>query len=253
MSPTIRLTFLGTGAPVPTAQRVQTGLLLEMDDSCVLVDCGSGVLHRLAQSDIAFGDVTNVLFTHLHPDHVADLLPFLRTRQFVGAPSLEIAGPSGIDRLVDKTLAVHEYHRDDFDLTVREVGPGNFSIGTFDVTAIETQHVVYCLAYRCTPSSEDGPIFTFSGDSDAFDELAAFADGSDVLVHDCAHTDTVDETPHATPSTLGTVLADHRFGRVYLTHLYPETDGCHEEMLRSIRRQYDGDVQVAYDGLIVEM
>lgn len=253
MAPTMQLTFLGTGAPVPTSQRVQTGLSLETNDNCLLIDCGSGILHRLAQSATEFEDISHVLLTHHHPDHVSDLLPLLRTRQFLGNPPLEIAGPDGTKQLLNRILAVHEYHSDDFEITVREVEPGDFAFANFDVSAIETQHVMDCLAYRFTPSGNNSPTVTFSGDSEAFDELAEFADGSDILVHDCANTDNVDETPHATPSELGQVLAGHQFGQVYLTHLYPETNGRHGEMLESIHGHYEGDIQVAQDGLVIEI
>ena len=251
--PMMHLTFLGTGAPISTAQRVQTGLLLEFDTTYLLIDCGSGVLHRLAQSDTDFEDVSHVLLTHLHPDHVSDPFPLLRARQFLGDPSLDICGPNGTERLVNKLLEVHGYHRDDFDITVREVSPGSFSFAYFDIIAIEARHVMYCLAYRIAPSGEDAPVCTFSGDSEAFDEMAEFADGSDVFVHDCANTDNVGETPHATPYELGEVLSSHQFGEVYLTHLYPETDGQHDEMLQSIHNQYSGEVCIAQDGLVTEV
>lgn len=83
--------------------------------------------------------------------------------------------------------------------------------------------------------------------------MAEFAVDSDVFVHDCAHTDAVDGAPHATPFELGKVLAGHRFGRVYLTHLYPETDGHHDEMLASIREHYDGKVRIPHDGLVTDV
>jgi ribonuclease BN (tRNA processing enzyme) len=253
MALTLRLTFLGTGAPVPTAHRVQTGFLLETDGTCLLIDCGSGVLHRLAQSTAEFEEIANILLTHHHLDHIADLLPLMKTRWFVGEPSLEIAGPKGTKRLVNNLLDVHDYLREALDITVREVRLGDFSFANFDITSIETEHVMYCLGYRVTPAGENEPTFTFSGDSEAFTEMAAFASGSDIFVHDCATTDNGDESPHATPNELGEILAGHQFGQVYLTHLYPETDGHHSEMLESVRRHYDGDVQIPHDGLTIEM
>jgi ribonuclease BN (tRNA processing enzyme) len=48
-------------------------------------------------------------------------------------------------------------------------------------------------------------------------------------------------------------LAGHDYGRVYLTHLYPHTEGRHEEMLESLERRYDGDVRFARDGVRVEV
>ncbi|WP_412781582.1 hypothetical protein, partial [Aeromonas diversa] len=63
--------------------------------------------------------------------------------------------------------------------------------------------------------------------------------------------DEVDVSGHPTPAELGDALSGHEIGRVYLTHLYPHTDGRHEEMLESVGEEYDGDVRLAEDGLSV--
>ena len=235
----MNVTFLGTGSAMPTGERFQTGILLQEAGRTVLVDCGSGVLHRLQQSGIGYENVSTVLLTHHHLDHVADLLPLMKARWLAGEDHLEVVGPRGTEKLVDGLLGVHDYMQDRLDLQVREVGPGEFSIAGFDVSAYETRHSVPCLAYRFDDR------FTFSGDSEAFAGLADFAEGSAVLAHDCSFPDDVDVSNHPTPETLGKALTDHDVGRVYLTHLYPHTDGRHTEMCESIAEYYDGDVRFA--------
>ncbi|MFC7212556.1 MBL fold metallo-hydrolase [Saliphagus sp. GCM10025334] len=249
----LHITFLGTGAPVPTGERVQTGYLIESDDSRVLIDCGSGVLHRLAQAGVELVDIAAVVFTHHHVDHVADLVPLLKARLFLGEPSLTVVGPEGTTELITNLLSAYDYLRDGLNLVVREVTPGSFSVAGFDVAAIETQHVMYCLAYRITPEGDDSPTITLSGDSEASSEVVAFADGSDLLVHDCAYPDELADAPHATPLELGRALDGARIGRTYLTHLAPETDGVDDEMLESIGEYYDGEVRIAHDGLEIEV
>lgn len=139
------------------------------------------------------------------------------------------------------------------DLTVREVNPGIFSVSELKIAAIETEHVMYCLAYRITPEERDAPVITYSGDSEAMSDIAEFADGSDILIHDCAYPDAVTDSPHATPAELGRVLASVQIDRTYLTHLAPETDGRHDEMLEAISEYYDGDVRIAHDWLEIEV
>jgi ribonuclease BN (tRNA processing enzyme) len=262
----MRVTFLGTGSAMPTPDRVQTGILVESDaavdggdgsddsdgdgggrPSRLLLDCGSGVLTRLSATDAGYESVSTVLLTHHHLDHVADLLPLLKARWLAGEEFLEVVGPVGTKALVDGLLDVHDYLRGRIDLRIREVGAESFEVAGFDVEGFETCHSMRCLAYRF------GDEFVFSGDSEAFAGLANFAAGTSVLAHDCSFPDEVDVSNHPTPTQLGEVLSGTDVGRVYLTHLYPHTRGKHSEMLRSVRKGFDGDVRIAKDGLRVDV
>ena len=250
------LTFLGTGSAMPTGDRHQSGLLLEADERALLVDCGSGVLHRLARTEVGYEGASTVLLTHHHLDHVSDLLPLMKARWLAGEEHVEIVGPRGTKELIDGLLSVHEYMQDRLDIAIREVHVGAFEVADFRVEAMETRHSMQCLAYRFeSGDAEDdsAPTITVSGDSEAFEGLTAFADGSDVLVHDCSFPDDVDVSNHPTPAQLGEVLAGRDIGTVYLSHLYPHTDGRHREMLDSLGRRYDGDVRFARDLLRIEV
>jgi len=257
----MHVTFLGTGSAMPTGERVQTGLLLNTGGDSLLVDCGSGVLHALERTNVGYEGVDTVLLTHHHLDHVSDLLVLLKARWLAGEETLTIAGPPGTADLVEDLLDVHEYMRGRLDLTLRELDPGSsFSLAGFEGDSLATRHSMDCLAYRLThPGDGDGgqdpPTVGYSGDSEAFPELIDFFDETAVLAHDCSFPDGVDVSNHPTPASLGRALAeaDADVGRVYLTHLYPHTEGVHEEMLDSIADHYGGDVRFASDGLSVEI
>ena len=287
MSVDLSVTFLGTGSAMPDGERAQTGLLLESDtdsvdgndgagssDSAdggntgtVLVDCGSGVLRNLARTDPGYEGVSALLLTHHHLDHVADLMPLCKAKWLAGTEELDVVGPAGTETLVESLFDVHEYMEGRFDVSVREIGPGDFEVGGFAVRAIETRHSMDCLAYRFEALGEDADTndrvtddgnersaFTYSGDSEAFRELCELADGG-TLAHDCSFPDSVDVSNHPTPTQLGDALAsaDAEIDRVYLTHLYPHTRGHHEEMAESIAERYDGDVRFARDGLTIQI
>ena len=237
----MRVTFLGTGSAMMTADRAQTGLLVEDDDRTLLIDCGSGVLRRLQQSKVGYEGVEHLLLSHHHLDHIADLLPLMKARWLAGEESLTVVGPPGTEELVEGLLDVHEYMQDRLELTVRDEEPASFEVGGFEIEAMETRHSMRCHAYRV------GEEFCFSGDSEAFAELTAFADGCEVLVHDCSFPDEVDVSNHPTPGQLGAVLTEIDIGTVYLSHLYPHTDDKHEEMLDSMAEHYDGEVRVGKD------
>ncbi|MUW13750.1 MBL fold metallo-hydrolase [Halorubrum sp. CBA1125] len=253
------LTVLGSGSAMPVPDRAQAGYLLEDGGRSLLVDCGEGVLHRLSDTDPGYEGVSTVLLTHHHLDHVATLLPLVKARWLAGEEHLEVVGPSGTKALVDGLLGVHEYLDGRIDLGIREVSASrSFAAAGFDVAARETRHSMDGLAYRFAPPSADldpadGPL-TLSGDTEAFAGMASFADGSDLLVHDCSFPDGTDVSNHPTPTSLGESLAGVDVDRLLLSHLYPHTGGREREMARSVREAgFDGTVEVASDGLRVDV
>jgi ribonuclease BN (tRNA processing enzyme) len=250
----MRVTLLGTGSAMPLPDRVQTGLLLERDDRALLVDCGAGVLHRLSESPVGYEDVSTVLLTHHHLDHVSDLLALLKARWLAGEEYLEVIGPAGTKSLVDDLLSVHDYLDGRVDLSIREVSAGaEFEAAGFEIATHETVHSMDCLAYRFASEGSDGE-FTFGADGEASASIARFADGSEVLLHDCSFPDEVDVDNHPTPTQLGEALAGTDIDRLLLTHLYPHTEGKHDEMIESIERAgFDGDVTIAEDGMRFEV
>ncbi|GGL53334.1 MBL fold metallo-hydrolase [Halocalculus aciditolerans] len=241
----MQVTFLGTGSAMPTPGRAQSGVLVETAESRVLVDCGSGVLERLAATDGGYEDLDAVLLTHFHLDHTSDLLALLKARWLAGAGDLPVVGPPGTVDFADDVFTGYDYLRENASVTPRDA-VGEFSIAGLDVETYETDHSMRCHAYRLDDA------FTYGGDSEADDGLAAFAEGTAFLV-DCSFPDDVDVSNHPTPAQLGRALAGRDFDRVFLTHLYPHTEGRHDEMRASIEAHYDGDVSFAEDGQTIKV
>jgi ribonuclease BN (tRNA processing enzyme) len=255
----MELTVLGSGSAMPVPDRAQSGYLLDGGDRSLLVDCGSGVLGRLAGTETGYEGVSTVLLTHHHLDHVADLLPLVKARWLAGEEHLEVVGPTGTKALVDGLLDVHDYLEGRVDLAVREVSASRpFAAAGFDVTARETRHSMEGFAYRFAPpgsdvDAADGPL-VLSGDTEAFAGMARFADGADCLVHDCSFPDDVDVSNHPTPTSLGESLAGAAVGTLLLSHLYPHTGGREREMAEGVREAgFDGEVRAATDGLRVSL
>ena len=46
----MEITFLGTGVAIPQKGRVQSGVLVRLEEKPLLIDCGSGVLSRFPEA-----------------------------------------------------------------------------------------------------------------------------------------------------------------------------------------------------------
>src|SRR5215213_5388180 len=104
----IEVTLLGTGSPIPDAHRAGPSTLVRAGGQTFLVDCGRGVLQRAAAVGIGANNLSALLLTHLHSDHIADLGDVLITRwvsNFDPAlAALPIIGPPGTAEVVENTL-----------------------------------------------------------------------------------------------------------------------------------------------------
>jgi ribonuclease Z len=204
------ITLLGTGSPLPNADRAGPATLVRAGGAIVLVDCGRGVVMRLAAAGVLPAFLSAVLLTHLHSDHISDLNDIV-TSHWVMSPGLtplRVIGPVGTQRVVDAVLAMlaldQEYrlaHHDDLTqgplIDVTEVEPGDtFESGGVAVSVHRTDHrpVAPTVGYRI---EHEGKAAAIAGDTVPCDELDAMCAGADLYVQTVIRADLVQAIPNA--------------------------------------------------------
>ncbi len=244
----MKITILGTGGALPPPARAQTGILIEKGDRCLLVDCGSGVLLRLHDAGIDVARLDTILLTHHHLDHVSDLLPILVARWLRGHTHTHVYGPEGTESLVRAQLALYPYVDEYISVEISELDPGcEREIEGFHVETIATAHWISTLALKF-----DG-VFAFSADTAPLREMAEFAKGCKLLLHECSFPDGVDVPHHTTPSALGLALEKCDVERLVLTHFYPEMQGREAEIISAVQERFSGKVLLAEDLMQFEL
>jgi ribonuclease Z len=119
----LRLTFLGTSAAAPTAQRNLSGLAIRRERELFLVDCGEGTQRQMIRFGTGF-DVAAMFFTHFHADHYLGAIGFLRTLSMQGRDApMDLYGPRPARRLLE-TMLFTGTERLVFDVRIHEVAPG---------------------------------------------------------------------------------------------------------------------------------
>ena len=238
----MQLTILGTGSALPSATRLQTGYHIERDDHHLLVDCGSGVSHRLAQAEVSHHEIDTVLLTHHHLDHVADLPTLAKARCLDGHPSLRVLGPPGTRAVCANLFAVDDLDdRVGLDIEELPMDTATLDLGPHHITTARMAHSKPGFAYRFDDA------LTISGDTAPAPGVAELADGTAVLVHECAYPDGVETDGHTTPTALGEQIADIDLDRLYLTHLFPDTEAHADELAATVSEHTDATVTVATD------
>ena len=245
MDSTWTVIVLGSGSPIPYEDRAQSGFFLKFGDKPFLVDCGSGVLRRLGQlsDEIGFQAINDIFITHHHLDHVADLLPLLKVRWLLGERETNLYGPKGTKAFLTQLLKLYPYLDEVLRVNVLELDDGyEIELEGLKVRALKTIHHIPNLAYKFAE------MVIISGDTEPFSQMGAFAEGCQLLIHECSFPDGFRVPGHSTPYALGKVLANRTIGTLVLTHFYPPACKQGEKMVKSLREAgFQGQVVLAQD------
>ena len=247
----ITVTTLGTGTIALTPRRVRAGHFVSAGEVRLLMDCGSGVIQRLAEQAIPWMDITHVAITHFHIDHVGDLPSLIFAWRHGALPArsapLEIIGPIGLRALLDRlTLAWGQWmSTPGFEITVRELAPDDEVVLGDDATLScrKVPHTEESVAYSIRHA---GSRVVYSGDTGYEDAFADWAAGCDLLLCECSLPQEMAIPEHLTPEQCAAVGRRAKPGLMALTHLYPPLDRV--DVLAIVRESYDGPVVVATDG-----
>lgn len=211
----MRLTVLGNNGPYPIPGGACSGYLLESDsgNTTILLDCGTGVLARLEQC-IPLDQLDAVVLSHLHYDHMSDMLPMHYALQFNPRKKpLNVYAPSQPVE-VRKLLAGNQIDLWPMNETV---------IGEMKISFCPVRHPVetYAVAVEC-----DDARFVYTGDSNTDFALELFCDSADVLLADAglSSADHKESSPHLSAALCGKLAKDTGVKRLLLTHFNPKYD-----------------------------
>jgi ribonuclease Z len=272
----IAITLLGTGSPMPSPDRAGPATLISAGDEHYLVDAGRGVLMRLAAAGLGAPNLSAVLITHLHSDHITDLNDVITTRwvmTFVPTP-LTIVGPVGTRAVVDHILASLEpdmgyriAHHDDLEgppqIDVIEVteGPVDLPGRSADAVSIrcaQTDHkpVEPSIGFRF---DHGGASVVAAGDTVPCAGLDSLCDGADALVHTVIRKDIIANLPmqrikdtldyHSSPEEAAQTAARAGVGTLVLTHYVPPipTGGSGDDWKALAAEHFTGVVELGDD------
>jgi ribonuclease BN (tRNA processing enzyme) len=257
-APAMRVTILGSGTCVPSLARSSCAALVEVGASRILVDAGPGTMRRLLETGTTIFDLSHLLISHLHPDHTGELVPLLFATKYPDGHRrkhpLEVVAGRGFHHFFDGLKGVYgkwiELPEPLF--SIREMGtegPDGTRLGAASLATRPMAHSPESVGFRI--ESPDGRSVVYSGDTDVTAELVALAQGTDLLICECALPDELKVAGHLTPSEAGRIATQAGVGHLVLTHFYPQCDTA--DLTAQCRRTYAGALTLARDLLTLEI
>ena len=250
----MKVQFLSVGSWKPTRAEDDTVSLLINDT--ILVDTGWMSIRNLLRVGRAPEEISLILFSHMHQDHYISLPAFLfyLLNNDHDASSVMVCGPERVEDVVAQslTLAGKELHfRDCPAPVVRTLAPGeSMESGSLLIETCASDHAMPGLCYRFT-EKETGKRVVYTGDTISTEEIAHFASGCDVLIHEQARgisPEGLNGNPakHSTAAEAADCARKANAAALYLVHTFPETK---EESLRAAQKIFPNSVRP--DNMIV--
>lgn len=272
-----RVILLGTGTPIPNAERSGPGLAVISGGEAYVFDAGGGMVQRAIEAwqtmdveELYPTHIKHLFISHLHSDHTLDYPELAATFWWRRTDKLNAYGPAGLQAMTEGYYAMqatdialrtggNQPVKDPtlYKVNVNEIaGDGVvFNNGAVSVEAFSVKHGSIHPAYGYKILTPDKSI-VFSGDTSYSETLARKAKGVDVLVHEVISEEgwkalTPDwqayhRSAHTLTSELARIAREAQPGVLVLTHILHY--GAPIETAKSeIEALYDGKVVLGND------
>ncbi|MFG1820413.1 MBL fold metallo-hydrolase [Kribbella sp. NPDC049174] len=210
--------MLGNAAPYPQPDRPCSGYLLRAGAASVWVDAGPGSLAELLRHT-SLSSLDAVWLSHLHLDHIGDLLNAYYALAYGELPAREVPlpvyAPAG---LADRLTGFFGSGFTNDVLELRPLSDGHqFELGDLTLLSRSVDHggpEAYALR-----ASSPGHALVYSGDCTPCPALDALAHDADLLL--CEANDPVANPFHHTPQQAADLARRSGTRQLVLTHVGP--------------------------------
>lgn len=99
------VTILGSSAATPTTKRNPSSILINMDYTYYLMDCGEGTQIQLRRYKVKLQRIKYIFISHMHGDHFFGLIGLISTFHLLGRKDpLHVYGPGELQEIIEIQL-----------------------------------------------------------------------------------------------------------------------------------------------------
>lgn len=244
----MKITIMGSGTMVPSGERNSSGVLIENEGIRSIVDFGYGTMHHLLKLGLTYHDLDRIYFTHNHPDHMCDLVPFLFASRYPNDPrekDLEIVAGLGFRQFFENLMQAYNLWLipTTYKLQIFEQDEETKYFDGLTVTSKKVRHIELSRGYRF--ESNKGKSLAVSGDTDYCEGMIELGKEVDLMILECSTPDNMKIPGHLTPSACGKLAQKSSCRKLCLTHFYPVCDL--QDVREKCSTEYKGELFLAED------
>ncbi|MRS04994.1 MBL fold metallo-hydrolase [bacterium] len=245
-----KITVLGSANAVAKSDQQNAHLLFETSSRKIMVDCGDHVAASLVRTGVELNQITDLILTHFHADHVGSLPLVIMDMWLEKRTSpLTIYG-------LEITLQKAKQLLDLFDwqkwmnmfpvnfVVVPEDGCHGMTVDEeIEVSALPVLHLIPTIGLRF--QFIGGRTVVYSCDTEPCDNLISLANNADILLQEAAGPG----KGHTSPEQAGEIAARCAVKQLVLIH-YEGRRG-RQVLLAEAQQKFNGKLLVAEDGMVL--
>lgn len=247
-----KLLILGSSNAVPDEKHENTHMAVIGSDHFILIDCVNNPIVRIKQVGLDFNELTDIIITHFHPDHVSGVPLLLMSMWLKGRKSqLNIYGLDYTLERLEKLMEFYDwqtwpnFYPVHFHRLPEEEKTPVLENQEFRILASPVHHLVPNIGLR-VEFLDTGKAMAYSCDTEPCKEVENLADGVDVLIHEAAG----EALGHSSAAQAGEVATRAETASLFLIH-YPTGDFDSQSLVKEAKTTYQGPVALAEDFMVL--
>lgn len=249
-----KIIILGSAYAVADEGAENTHLFIQQNEHGILVDCGSSPIVRLKRAGIHSEQITDLILTHFHPDHVSGVPLLLMDMWLMGRK-----GPLniyGLDYTISRMEAMLELFSwkswPDFYPVHFHTLPDAERTPILDASDLRIYsspscHMIPSIGIRAEflPQQKTA---VYSSDTEPCQSVVRLSRDADILIHEA----TGEEEGHSSAQQAAMIAAQANVGQLFLIH-YPTDKSVQTSLAAEASSVFHGNVELARDFMVIEI
>ncbi len=249
-----KVIFLGSSNAVPTRDHENTHLAIIGEKRSILVDCVSNPVVRLEEAGVDFNELTDIIITHFHPDHVSGVPLLLMGMWLMGRTKpINIYGLHfTMDRLED-LMGFYGWAEwpNFFPVAFYRLPEAEMAFvlddDEFKISSSPVHHMVPTIGIR-VEVKQTKKVLAYSCDTEPCEQTVRLADGADILIHEAGGA----TYGHSSAEQAGEIAARAEVATLYLIH-YPTGRFAKGDLVAEAGKAFQGEIILARDFMTIDI
>jgi ribonuclease Z len=249
-----KVIILGSSNAIPSQEHENTHMVVVGRERMVLIDCVSNPIVRLEKAGLDFNNLTDLIVTHFHPDHVSGVPLLLMDMWLMGRRRpLNVYGLHHTLDRVESLMGFYGWSE----------WPDFFPVAFHRLPSHEMTPVLDCPDFRIFSSpvrhllptvglrfefGDGRKIMAYSCDTEPCAQVIRLAEGADILIHEAAGA----TRGHSSAEQAGEIATQAEAAALFLIH-YPTGRFADGDLVMEAARRYQGTVKLAEDFMTLDL